>query len=111
MAQNTTFVPPAWLEDQDAETIHARMMQNLPDDIDDTEGGFPWDFTKPSALEKAELLEFHMMETTKIMHYMFSYGIYLDYHAKAVGSHPPPTLCRAAGTRRVCAPALGAVCE
>ena len=85
MATNTTFVPPAWLEGQDAETIHARMMQNLPDDIDDTEGGFPWDFTKPTALEKAELLEFHMMETTKIMHYMFSYGIYLDYHAKAVG--------------------------
>lgn len=85
MAKNNTFVPPAWLEDQDAETIHARMMQNLPDDIDDTEGGFPWDFTKPTALEKAELLEFHMMETTKIMHYMFSYGIYLDYHARAVG--------------------------
>lgn len=85
MAKNNTFVPPAWLEDQDAETIHARMMQNLPDDIDDTEGGFPWDFTKPTALEKSELLEFHMMETTKIMHYMFSYGIYLDYHARAVG--------------------------
>jgi len=85
MAKNNTFVPPAWLEGQDAETIHARMMQNLPDDIDDTEGGFPWDFTKPTALEKAELLEFHMMETTKIMHYMFSYGIYLDYHARAVG--------------------------
>ena len=85
METNTTFVPPAWLDGQDAETIHARMMQNLPDDIDDTEGGFPWDFTKPTALEKAELLEFHMMETTKIMHYMFSYGIYLDYHARAVG--------------------------
>ena len=85
MAKNNTFVPPAWLEGQDAETIHARMMHNLPDDIDDTEGGFPWDFTKPTALEKAELLEFHMMETTKIMHYMFSYGIYLDYHARAVG--------------------------
>ena len=63
MADITQFVPPSWLEDQDAETIHARMMQSLPEDIDDTEGGFPWDFTKPAALEKAELLEFNLMET------------------------------------------------
>lgn len=85
MADITQFTPPSWLEDQDAESIHARMMKSLPDDIDDTEGGFPWDFTKPSALEKAELLEFNMMETAKLMHYMFSYGIYLDYHAKGYG--------------------------
>lgn len=85
MADITKFTPPSWLEDQDAETIHARMMERLPEDIDDTEGGFPWDFTKPSALEKAELLEFNMMETAKVMHYMFAYGIYLDYHAKGYG--------------------------
>lgn len=85
MADISTFVPPAWLEGQDATIIHQRMMQNLPEDIDDTEGGFPWDFTKPTALEKAELLEFEMMEAVKIMHYMFSYGIYLDYHAQAYG--------------------------
>lgn len=85
MADSNSFVAPAWLDDQDAETIHQRMMENLPDDIDDTEGGFPWDFTKPTALEKAELLEFEMMEAVKLMHYMFSYGIYLDYHAKAYG--------------------------
>lgn len=83
MADISKFVAPAWLDDQDAETIHERMMSNLPDDIDDTEGGFPWDFTKPTALEKAELLEFEMMEAVKTMHYMFAYGIYLDYHAKA----------------------------
>ena len=85
MADAQKFVVPAWLEDQDAETIHARMMENLPEDIDDTEAGFPWDFTKPTALEVAELTEFHLMETTKLMHYMFAYGIYLDYHAKAYG--------------------------
>lgn len=85
MTDSFNFIPPAWLEDQDAETIHKRMMRNLPDDIDDTEGGFPWDFTKPTALEKAELLEFEMLETIKIMHYMFAYGIYLDYHAAGYG--------------------------
>lgn len=83
MSDISTFVTPAWLDGQDADTIHQRMMENLPDDIDDTEGGFPWDFTKPTAIEKAELLEFEMMEAVKLMHYMFAYGIYLDYHAAA----------------------------
>lgn len=83
MADTFTFVAPSWLENQDAGTIHKRMMKTLPEDIDDTEGGFPWDFTKPTALEKAELLEYNLMETLKLMHYMFAYGIYLDYHAEA----------------------------
>ena len=80
-----TFTQPPWLRDQDADTIHARMMANLPEDIDDTEGGFPWDFTRPTALEKAELLEFQMLENVRAMFYQFAGGIYLDYHAEAAG--------------------------
>lgn len=79
------FIKPSWLNDQDAETIHKRMMDALPVDIDDTEGGFPWDFTKPTALEKAEMLEFHLVETLKIMHPMWAYGKWLNYHAWGVG--------------------------
>lgn len=85
MADTSTFVPPSWVENQDAGVIHQRMMDLLPEDIDDTEGGFPWDFTKPSALEKARLVEFELLEALKCMHYMFAYGIYLDYHAEAYG--------------------------
>lgn len=79
------FTAPSWLSDQDAETIHKRMMELLPADIDKTEGGFPWDFTKPTALEKAEILEFHLIETLKIMFPMWAYGEWLDYHAAWVG--------------------------
>ena len=79
------FTPPSFLNDQDAETIHKRMMENLPPDIDDMENGFPWDFTKPTALEKAEMLEFHLVETLKIMFPMWAYGEWLDYHAKGRG--------------------------
>jgi uncharacterized phage protein gp47/JayE len=79
------FTPPSFLNDQDAETIHKRMMENLPPDIDDTENGFPWDFTKPTALEKAEMLEFHLVETLKIMFPMWAYDEWLDYHAKGRG--------------------------
>ena len=79
------FTPPSFLNDQDAETIHKRMMENLPPDIDNTENGFPWDFTKPTALEKAEMLEFHLVETLKIMFPMWAYDEWLDYHAKGRG--------------------------
>ncbi len=79
------FIPPSFLSDQDAETIHKRMMENLPPDIDNTENGFPWDFTKPTALEKAEMLEFHLVETLKIMFPMWAYDEWLDYHAKGRG--------------------------
>ena len=78
------FVIPSWLNDQDAETIHKRMMARLPPDIDDTEAGFPWDLTKPSALEKAELLQFHLVETLKLMFPMWAYGEWLDYHAHRI---------------------------
>lgn len=78
------FIIPDWLKNQDAETIHQRMMAMLPSDIDNTEGGFPWDFTKPTALEKAELLQFHLVETLKIMFPEWAYGEYLDLHAKRV---------------------------
>lgn len=79
------FKAPSFLSDQDAETIHKRMMDALPADIDDTEGGFPWDFTKPTALEKAEMLEFHLTETLKIMFPMWAYNEWLEYHAKGNG--------------------------
>lgn len=84
------FKVPSFLNDQDAETIHKRMMGELPPDIDDTEGGFPWDLTKPTALEKAEMLEFHLVETLKIMFPMWASDEWLDYHAKGRGMKRKP---------------------
>ena len=76
------FQAPSWLQDQDADTIHQRMMEALPADIDNTQGGWPWDFTRPTALEKAEMLEFHLTETLKIMFPAWAYAEWLDLHAK-----------------------------
>ena len=39
------FNRPEFLEGNSAEEIHERMMNNLPDDIDDMPGGFPYDMT------------------------------------------------------------------
>ena len=85
MATIPAFSPPDWLKTETAEQIQARMMESLPPDIDDTEGGFPWDFTYPTALEKDELLNFHLVETLKLMFPAWSYGAYLDGHARADG--------------------------
>ena len=57
------FKPPEWLGGMSSRSIQERMMQNLPLDIDKTEGGFVWDLTFPTALEKAELLQFHLIRT------------------------------------------------
>lgn len=75
------FIVPEFLEDCDADTIHARMMDELPNDIDKTEGGFPWDFTRPTALIAAELLQFYIPEAIKLMFPQWSSGSFLDYLA------------------------------
>lgn len=79
------FELPEWLQNQTAEAIQQRMMNALPPDIDNTDGGFPWDFTMPTALEKAELLQFFLPETLKIMFPQWAYDRWLEYHAASVG--------------------------
>ena len=78
------FDAPSWLNSQDATTIQRRMMENLPEGIDRTEGGFPWDLTKPTALEKAEALQFHMIQALKMMYSMWATGAWLDLHGLEV---------------------------
>lgn len=75
------FTLPAFLQDCDVDTIHQRMMDMLPDDIDKTEAGFPWDFTRPTALIASELLEYYIPETLKLMFPQWSSGEFLDYLA------------------------------
>ena len=75
------FTLPAFLQDCDVDTIHQRMMDMLPDDIDKTEAGFPWDFTRPTAVIASELLEYYIPETLKLMFPQWSSGEFLDYLA------------------------------
>lgn len=55
------FVAPDFVSGSNPEEIQERMMNNLPADIDDMPGGFPYDFTMPTALEKSELIQFHLV--------------------------------------------------
>lgn len=79
------FKTPDFLSGSSAEEIHSRMMNNLPTDIDDMPGGFAYDFTMPTALEKSELIQFHLVRTLMLMFPMWAWGDWLDYHASATG--------------------------
>lgn len=76
---------PEILKNQSAAEIHRRMMEALPPDIDNTEGGFPWDMTYPTALEKAELVESQAAGVLQIAFPMWAHGVWLDNHAQSVG--------------------------
>lgn len=78
MAQTENeYIAPALISEVDDDVIHQRMLENLPDDIDKTEGGFAHDFTRPAALEKAELL-IAINDAIKVFFPAWSYGAYID---------------------------------
>lgn len=78
------YVAPRIISDVDDDVIHSRMLENLPDDIDKTEGGFAHDFTRPAALEKAEML-IAINEALQIAFPDWSYSGYLDRIAATDG--------------------------
>lgn len=79
------FSLPEFLEDMDADSIHDEMMASLPADIDRAEGGFPWDFTRPTALEIASFAEYVLPEAIKSAFPQWATGDILDYHAGCRG--------------------------
>ena len=79
------FVTPPFLEGETVESIHARMMTNLPADIDRSEGGFPWDYTRPTANEKAEYINYNLINTIRGIFAMHCDPFLLDYHADKWG--------------------------
>lgn len=84
MEIDTTYTPPALIAEVDDDIIHARMLENIPDDIDKTEGGFAHDFTRPAALEKAELL-IAFNDAMQVFFPEWSYAGYLDLLASGAG--------------------------
>jgi uncharacterized phage protein gp47/JayE len=79
------FEMPDFLKNNSADEIHERMMNNLPDDIDDMPGGFPYDFTKPAALEKDEIINYHLVRTLMIAFPQYAWDDWLDLHGQQAG--------------------------
>ena len=61
------FTPPEFIDNNTPEEIQSRMMNALPEGIDDMPGGFPYDFTMPTAIEKSELIQFHLVRTLMLL--------------------------------------------
>lgn len=78
------YKPPEKLAVIDDDVIHSRMLDNLPDDIDKTDCGFAHDFTRPAAIEKAELM-IAINDAIQIFFPEWSYAGYLEKLAEGVG--------------------------
>lgn len=64
---------------EDADTIHQRMLSKAPADISTIEGDFFWSSTRPTAEEKAELVQVKLQNILRLAFPQTSYGIYLEY--------------------------------
>lgn len=100
MANIVDFEAPDFLLNQTEEEIHRKMIEDIVaqhPNIDTTEGSFVWDFTRPTAKEKARMVGFTLTEIIKNMFPMWSYGDNLDWQATARGMERKSAL-KATGT-------------
>lgn len=79
------FVVPEFLKNQTVEKIYQRIQNNLPPDIDKSEGSHTYNLTYPTAYEEAYLSQYIITEALKLIWAKYSYGIYTDYHAAERG--------------------------
>lgn len=75
---------------EDADTIHDRMLQNAPKDINLVQGDFFWDATRLTAEEKAELVLVKLQNILKLAFPQTSYSQFLEFlgETKGVFKHP-----------------------
>ena len=93
MADTAQFIRPDFLAQQDADSIHARMLAAIPDEFDKSEGGFVWDMTYPTAIEKAHAAQYLLPEAIKCMFPLWASGEMLDMHAANRGMRRRPAQC------------------
>lgn len=79
------FEIPKFLQDHSIDDIHKKMKEILPADLDLSAGNHAWNLTRPTAMVAAELCEFVLPEVIKLIFPQWSYGEFLDYHAKDRG--------------------------
>lgn len=85
---------------EDADTIHERMLEKAPPGVSTIEGDFFWDNTRPSAEEKAELVQVKLQNILKLAFPQTSYGVYLEYIGEGKGIFKNPAT-KSTGTIKV----------
>ena len=76
------FSTPDFLANCSTNDFHQRMKTALPADLDLSEGNHAWNLTRPTALVAAYLCEFIMPEVIRLILPEYSYGEFLEGHAK-----------------------------
>lgn len=79
------FVQPAFMDNSDVDDIHSKMLERIPNDIDKSQNGFLWDFTRPTAIEKSEMIQFVLLQALMNLFPKWAEGHFLDYHGENRG--------------------------
>lgn len=79
------FETPVFLKNHSPEENFALMKKVLPENLDLSPGGHAYNLTMPTALVIAELCEFVLPEVVKLIFPEWSYGEFLDGHARSRG--------------------------
>lgn len=82
------FETPSFLQNRSTDELYEKIKTILPKDIDVSEGSHGWNLTRPVALIGAELCEFILPEVIKLILPEWSYGEFLEGHAKGRGIYP-----------------------
>lgn len=77
------YETPAFLQNHSTDDLQELGLSALPTDIDASEGGHTWNTTRSAALIGAELCEYVLPRVIQLIFPEWSYGTYLDGHAKA----------------------------
>ena len=80
------FEVPEFVSESDSDQIQERMMGNLPADISDMEGDFPYDFTMPTAIEISQLVQFNLVRCLMVAFPEYSWGDWMDLHGAEAGA-------------------------
>ena len=79
------FDTPIFLQNHSPEEVHALMKMVLPADIDVSEGSHAFNLTIATALVISEVCEFVLPEVVKLIFPEYSYGEFVDGHARVNG--------------------------
>lgn len=74
------FTIPKIFEGNSATEIEERMLARLPEDIDKMPGGFAYDFTMPTAIEKDDIVNYYLVRVLMLMFPDWAWGEWLDLH-------------------------------
>ncbi|WP_141639510.1 baseplate J/gp47 family protein [Clostridium novyi] len=80
---------PSFLNET-VDDIHERMLEKAPPGVNTIEGDFFWDNTRPTAEEKAELVQIKLQNVLRIAFPQTSYGVWLEYLGECKGVFKNP---------------------